>query len=162
MASWFNNSHALNNYIQKWEKRAFIAPRYINYEFLRARQFNRLIDILENQKLGGLVMLENDCYPDLVCASLSRLKFIGTIEGGYVETYMGGRIRAIPLSVIATVCNMSMEGVPFKGGLIAHDTWDKFELRDALNFIGYRGDIVGKLAVNNVPTEIRILHYLLT
>ncbi|MED6166519.1 hypothetical protein PIB30_110134, partial [Stylosanthes scabra] len=26
MASWFNNTQALHNYIQRWEKRPFVAP----------------------------------------------------------------------------------------------------------------------------------------
>ncbi|MED6160438.1 hypothetical protein PIB30_051526 [Stylosanthes scabra] len=28
LASWFNNSQALENYITKWEKRQFVTPRY--------------------------------------------------------------------------------------------------------------------------------------
>ncbi|MED6190612.1 hypothetical protein PIB30_107529, partial [Stylosanthes scabra] len=48
------------------------------------------------------------------------------------------------------------------GGLRAHDSWDNYSLQDGLATIGYRGNVVGKLSVNLVPTEIRILHYLLT
>ncbi|MED6117190.1 hypothetical protein PIB30_107680 [Stylosanthes scabra] len=162
MASWFNNTQALNNCIQRWEKRPFVAPRYINFEFLQSSNFNRLINVLEAQHLGGLVMMENDYYPDLVSGSLSSLRFVGTTDGGYIEAYMGGRIRVIPLSAIASICNLSMDGVPFRGGLRTHDSWDKYSLQDGLATIGYRGNVVGKLSVNLVPTEIRILHYLLT
>ncbi|MED6154096.1 hypothetical protein PIB30_108737, partial [Stylosanthes scabra] len=162
MASWFNNTQALNNYIQRWEKRPFVAPRYINLEFLQSSNFNRLINVLEAQHLGGLVMMENDYYPDLVSGSLSSLRFVGTTDGGYIEAYMGGRIRVIPLSAIASICNLSMDGVPFRGGLRAHDSWDNYSLQDGLTTIDYRGNVVGKLSVNLVPTDIRILHYLLT
>ncbi|MED6226826.1 hypothetical protein PIB30_107541 [Stylosanthes scabra] len=162
MASWFNNTQALNNYIQRWEKRPFVAPRYINFEFLQSSNFNKLINVLETQHLGGLVMMKNDYYPDLVSGSLSSLRFVGTTDGGYIEAYMGGRIRVIPLSAIASICNLSMDGVPFRGGLRAHDSWDNYSLQDGLATIGYRGNVVGKLSVNLVPTEIRILHYLLT
>ncbi|MED6166692.1 hypothetical protein PIB30_111826, partial [Stylosanthes scabra] len=162
MASWFNNTQALNNYILRWEKRPFVAPRYINFEFLQSSNFNRLINVLEAQHLGGLVMMENDYYPDLVSGSLSSLRFVGTTDGGYIEAYMDGRIRVIPLSAIASLCNLSMDGVPFRGGLRAYDSWDNYSLQDGLATIGYRGNVVGKLSVNLVPTDIRILHYLLT
>ncbi|MED6166257.1 hypothetical protein PIB30_107384 [Stylosanthes scabra] len=162
MASWFNNTQALNNYILRWEKRPFVAPRYINFEFLQSSNFHRMINVLETQHLGGLVMMENDYYPDLVSGSLSSLRFVGTTDGGYIEAYMDGRIRVIPLSAIASLCNLSMDGVPFRGGLRAHDSWDNYSLQDGLATIGYRGNVVGKLSVNLVPTDIRILHYLLT
>ncbi|MED6178475.1 hypothetical protein PIB30_107972 [Stylosanthes scabra] len=162
MASWFNNTQALNNYILRWEKRPFVAPRYINFEFLQSSNFNRLINVLEAQHLGGLVMMENDYYPDLVSGSLSSLRFVGTTDGGYIEAYMDGRIRVVPLSAIASLCNLSMDGVPFRGGLRAHDSWDNYSFQDRLTSIGYRGNVVGKLSVNLVPTDIRILHYLLT
>ncbi|MED6129777.1 hypothetical protein PIB30_111379 [Stylosanthes scabra] len=55
-----------------------------------------------------------------------------------------------------------MDGVPFRGGLRAHDSWDNYSLQDGLATIGYRLNVVGKLSVNLVPTDIRILHYLLT
>ncbi|MED6203021.1 hypothetical protein PIB30_111438, partial [Stylosanthes scabra] len=88
MASWFNNAQALNNYILRWEKRPFVAPRYINFEFLQSSNFNRLINVLEEQHLSGLVLMKNDYYPDLVSGSLSSLKFVGTTDGGYIEAYM--------------------------------------------------------------------------
>ncbi|MED6154162.1 hypothetical protein PIB30_109501, partial [Stylosanthes scabra] len=135
MASWFNNTQALNNYIQRWEKRPFVAPRYINFEFLQSSNFNRLINVLEAQHLGGLVMMQNDYYPDLVSGSLSSLRFVGTTDGGYIEAYMGGRIRVIPLSAIASICNLSMDGVPFRGGLRAHDSWDNYSLQDGLQLL---------------------------
>ncbi|MED6178959.1 hypothetical protein PIB30_112435, partial [Stylosanthes scabra] len=75
---------------------------------------------------------------------------------------MGGRMRVIPLSAIASLCNLSMDGVPFRGGLNAHDSWESYSLQEGLATIGYRGNVVGKLSINLVPTEIRILHYLLT
>ncbi|MED6215079.1 hypothetical protein PIB30_109782, partial [Stylosanthes scabra] len=106
--------------------------------------------------------MENDYYPDLVSGSLSSLKFVGTTDGGYIEAYMGGRMRVIPLSAIASLCNLSMDGVPFRGGLNAHDSWESYSLQEGLATIGYRGNVIGKLSVNLVPTEIRILHYLLT
>ncbi|MED6141590.1 hypothetical protein PIB30_104985 [Stylosanthes scabra] len=162
MASWFNNTQALHNYIQRWEKRPFVAPRYINLEFLQSSNFNRLINVLDDQHLGGLVVMDNDYYPDLVSGSLSSLRFVGTTDGGYIEAYMGGRMRVIPLSAIASICNLSMDGVPFRGGLIAHDSWENYSLQEGLATIGYRGNVIGKLSVNLVPTEIRILHYLLT
>ncbi|MED6178344.1 hypothetical protein PIB30_106720 [Stylosanthes scabra] len=148
MASWFNNTQALTNYILRWEKRPFVAPRYINFEFLQSSNFHRLINILETQHLGGLVMMENDYYPDLVSGSLSSLRFVGTTDGGYIEAYMDGRIRVIPLSAIASLCNLSMDGIPFRGGLRAHDSWDNYSLQDGLATIGYRGNVVGKLSVN--------------
>ncbi|MED6129535.1 hypothetical protein PIB30_108868 [Stylosanthes scabra] len=106
--------------------------------------------------------MNNDYYPDLVSGSLSSLRFVGTTDGGYIEAYMDGRIRVIPLSAIASLCNLSMDGVPFRGGLRAHDSWENYSLQDGLATIGYRGNVVGKLSVNLVPTDIRILHYLLT
>ncbi|MED6153979.1 hypothetical protein PIB30_107525, partial [Stylosanthes scabra] len=121
-----------------------------------------LINVLEEQHLSGLVLMENDYYPDLVSGSLSSLKFVGTTDGGYIEAYMGGRMRIIPLSTIASLCNLSMDGVPFRGGLNAHNSWESYSLQEGLATIGYRGNVVGKLFVNLVPTEIKILHYLLT
>ncbi|MED6215021.1 hypothetical protein PIB30_109223, partial [Stylosanthes scabra] len=89
LASWFNNSKALETFISKWEKRQFVSPRYITLDFLIEHNYRRLLDIIENQGFGTLIYMQEDYYPDLTIASLSHLKYSPSNEGGYIEGYIG-------------------------------------------------------------------------
>ncbi|MED6201991.1 hypothetical protein PIB30_100859 [Stylosanthes scabra] len=151
LASWFNNTKALETFITKWEKRQFVSPR-------------RLIEVIENQGFGTLIAMENYYYPDLVIACMSHLKYSASNEGGYIESYIAGRYRVVPLATIANLCGLSMEGHRFMGGVHAHESWGPYELRTGLNAIGYNDPHVGKqrLSVHKLSTKMRILHYLIT
>ncbi|MED6214292.1 hypothetical protein PIB30_101621 [Stylosanthes scabra] len=164
LASWFNNSKALETFISKWEKRQFVSPRYITLDFLVGHNYTRLIEVIENQGFGTLIAMQNDYYPDLTIASISHMKYSPSNEGGYIEGYIGGRYRVVPLTTIASLCGLSMEGYRFMGGLHPHESWGPYQLRDGLNRIGYNDPYFGKqrLSVNKLSTEMRILHYLIT
>ncbi|MED6117389.1 hypothetical protein PIB30_109602 [Stylosanthes scabra] len=164
LASWFNNPKALETFISKWEKRHFVSPRYLTLDFLIEHNYRRLLDIIENQGFGTLIYMQEDYYPDLTIASLSHLKYSPSNEGGYIEGYIGGRYRVVPLTTIASLCGLSMEGYRFMGGLHPHQSWGPYQLRDGLNKIGYNDPHIGKqrLSVNKLSTEMRILHYLIT
>ncbi|MED6129541.1 hypothetical protein PIB30_108914, partial [Stylosanthes scabra] len=81
--------------------------------------------------------MTNAYYPDLVNACTSHLKYSASNEGGYVECYVAGRFRVIPLDVIANVCGLSMEGHRFMGGIHAHESWGPYALQRGLDAIGY-------------------------
>ncbi|MED6177043.1 hypothetical protein PIB30_094038 [Stylosanthes scabra] len=100
LASWFNNPKALETFINKWERRQFVSPRY----------------------------------------------------------------RVVPLTTIANLCGLSMEGHRFMGGLHPQNSWGPYQLRTGLDAIGYNDPRVGKhrLSVLMLSTEMRILHYLIT
>ncbi|MED6225382.1 hypothetical protein PIB30_093079 [Stylosanthes scabra] len=152
LASWFNNPKALDTFINKWERRQFVSPRYIDFDFIIGRNYRRLIEVIENQGFGTLIAMQNDYYLDLTIASISHMKYSPSNEGGYIECYIGGRYRVVPLTTIANLCGLSMEGYRFMGGIHPHASW------------GYNETRVGKhhLSVHMISTEMRILHYLIT
>ncbi|MED6174135.1 hypothetical protein PIB30_066009 [Stylosanthes scabra] len=164
LAPWFNNAQALATYIKKWERRPFVAPRYISYNFLVRNQYRRIIDVMEVQGFDTLVSMQNDYYPDLVSACMSHLKYSPSNEGGYIECYIGGRFRVVPLNAIANLCGLPMEGHRFSGGIRAHESWGPYAFQRGLNAIGYNEQVIGRErpSVHKLPTEMRILHYLLT
>ncbi|MED6178067.1 hypothetical protein PIB30_104183 [Stylosanthes scabra] len=99
-----------------------------------------------------------------VGACTSHLKYSVSNEGGYIECYVAGRYRVIPLDAIANVCGLSMEGHRFMGGIHAHESWGPYALQRGLNAIGYHDPIGDRQrpSVNKLSTEMRILHYLIT
>ncbi|MED6166557.1 hypothetical protein PIB30_110493, partial [Stylosanthes scabra] len=141
LASWFNNPQAFVTFITKWEKRKFVTPRYITYDFIVEHNYRNLTKIIEQQGFGTLVTMTNAYYPDLVNACTSHLKYSASNEGGYVECYVAGRFRVIPLDVIANVCGLSMEGHRFMGGIHAHESWGPYALQRGLDAIGYHDPI---------------------
>ncbi|MED6141966.1 hypothetical protein PIB30_108702, partial [Stylosanthes scabra] len=110
LASWFNNPQAFETFITKWKKRRFVTPRYITYDFVVVNNYRNLTRIIEQQGFGTLVTMVNAYYPDLVSACTSHLKYSASNKGGYVECYVAGRYRVIPLDAIANLCGLSMEG----------------------------------------------------
>ncbi|MED6111992.1 hypothetical protein PIB30_057470 [Stylosanthes scabra] len=129
LASWFNNPQAFETFITKWEKRKFVTPRYITYDFIVEHNYRNLTRIIEQQGFGTLVNMTNAYYPDLVSACTSHLKYSASNEGGYVECYVAGRYRVIPLDAIANLCGLSMEGHRFMGGIHAHESWGPYALQ---------------------------------
>ncbi|MED6178425.1 hypothetical protein PIB30_107390, partial [Stylosanthes scabra] len=164
LASWFNNPQAFETFITKWEKRRFVTPRYITYDFIVGNNYRNLTRIIEQQGFGTLVTMVNAYYPDLVSACTSHLKYSASNEGGYIECYVAGRYRVIPLDAIANVCGLSTEGHRFTGGIHAHESWGPYALQRGLNAIGYNDPIGDRQrpSVNKLSTETRILHYLIT
>ncbi|MED6178591.1 hypothetical protein PIB30_109089, partial [Stylosanthes scabra] len=155
---------AFETFITKWEKRRFVTPRYITYDFIVGNNYRNLTRIIEQQGFGTLVTMVNAYYPDLVSACTSHLKYSASNEGGYIECYVAGRYRVIPLNAIANVCGLSMEGHRFMGGIHAHESWGPYALQRGLNAIGYNDPIGDRQrpSVNKLSTEMRILHYLIT
>ncbi|MED6128847.1 hypothetical protein PIB30_102013 [Stylosanthes scabra] len=129
LASWFNNPQAFETFITKWEKRRFVTPSYITYDFIVGNNYRNLTRIIEQQGFGTLVTMVNANYPDLVSACTSHLKYSASNEGGYIECYVTGRYRVIPLNAIANVCGLSMEGHRFMGGIHAHESWGPYALQ---------------------------------
>ncbi|MED6198619.1 hypothetical protein PIB30_068139 [Stylosanthes scabra] len=164
LASWFNNPQALETFITKWEKRRFVTPRYINYDFIVGHNYRNLTRIIEQQGFRTLVTMENAYYPDLVGACTSHLKYSASNKGGYIECYVAGRYRVIPLDEIANLCGLSMEGHRFMVGIHAHESWGPYALQRGLNAIGYNDPIGDRQrpSVNKLSMEMRILHYLIT
>ncbi|MED6205721.1 hypothetical protein PIB30_020339 [Stylosanthes scabra] len=164
LASWFNNSKALETFINKWERRQFVSPRYTTFDFLVGHNYRRLIEVIENQGFGTLITMQNDYYPDLAIASMSHLKYSPFNQGGYIEGYIAGRYRVVPLATIANLCGLSMEGHRFMGGINPHESWGPYQLRTGLNKIGYNDPRIGKhrLSVHMLSTEMdpSLSHYL--
>ncbi|MED6213821.1 hypothetical protein PIB30_097136 [Stylosanthes scabra] len=102
LTSWFNNSKALDTFINKWERRQFVSPR-------------RLISVIENQGFGTFITMQKDYYPDLAIASMSHMKYSASNEGDYIECYISGRYRVVPLTTIASCMWFIYGGTPLYG-----------------------------------------------
>ncbi|MED6157801.1 hypothetical protein PIB30_026879 [Stylosanthes scabra] len=76
LPSWFNNPQALDTYITKWEKKQFVAQRYITFDFIVGHNYRRLIDVIENQ--DRVIPLAT--IPNLCGLSMEGYRFMGGIK----------------------------------------------------------------------------------
>ncbi|XLS81877.1 hypothetical protein HN51_047708, partial [Arachis hypogaea] len=85
------SSRALNNYVEKFESRAIVPPRYITAEFIHDRHYNLVWNALQTQHLTDFVQTKDDYYPHLVRAIHNTLNYVvpETIEEG--EEFITGQ-----------------------------------------------------------------------
>ncbi|XLS78280.1 hypothetical protein HN51_062505 [Arachis hypogaea] len=76
MARWLPSPRALNNYVEKFESRAIVPPRYITPEFIHNRHYNLVWNALQTQHLTDFVQTKDDYYPHLVRAIYNTLNYV--------------------------------------------------------------------------------------
>ncbi|XLR07273.1 hypothetical protein S83_035211 [Arachis hypogaea] len=76
MARWLPSPRTLNNYVEKFESRAIVPPRYITAEFIHNRHYNLVWNALQTQHLTDFVQTKDDYYPHLVRAVYSTLNYV--------------------------------------------------------------------------------------
>ncbi|XLS50442.1 hypothetical protein HN51_011119 [Arachis hypogaea] len=76
MARWLPSPGALNNYVEKFESRAIVPPRYITAEFIHDRHYNLVWNALQTHHLTDFVQTKDDYYPHLVRAVYSTLNYV--------------------------------------------------------------------------------------
>ncbi|XLR54504.1 hypothetical protein S83_005176 [Arachis hypogaea] len=76
MARWLPSQRALKNYVEKFDSRPIVPPRYITAEFLQDRRFNLVLNALQTQHLVDFVQTRDEYYPHLVRAVYSTLNYV--------------------------------------------------------------------------------------
>ncbi|XLR07278.1 hypothetical protein S83_035216 [Arachis hypogaea] len=76
MARWLPSPRTLNNYVEKFESRAIVPPRYITAEFIQGRHYNLVWNALQTQHLTDFVQIKDDYYPNLVRAVYNTLNYV--------------------------------------------------------------------------------------
>ncbi|QHO34842.1 hypothetical protein HN51_028342 [Arachis hypogaea] len=76
MARWLPSPRALNNYVEKFEPRIIVPPRYITAEFIHGRRYNLVWNALQTQHLTDFVQTKDDYYPHLVRTVYSTLNYV--------------------------------------------------------------------------------------
>ncbi|XLR39739.1 hypothetical protein S83_024399 [Arachis hypogaea] len=76
MARWLPSPKILNNYVEKFESRAIVPPRYITAEFIHDRHYNLVWNALQTHHLTNFVQTKDDYYPHLVRAVYSTLNLL--------------------------------------------------------------------------------------
>ncbi|XLR40015.1 hypothetical protein S83_024675 [Arachis hypogaea] len=76
MARWLPSPRTLNNYVEKFESRTIVPPRYITAEFIHNRHYNLVWNALQTQHLTDFVQTKDDYYPHLVRAVYSTLNYV--------------------------------------------------------------------------------------
>ncbi|XLR43104.1 hypothetical protein S83_027764 [Arachis hypogaea] len=76
MARWLPSQRVLKNYVEKFESRPIVPPKYITAEFLQDRHFNLVLNALQTQHLVDFVQTRDEYYPHLVRAVYSTLNYV--------------------------------------------------------------------------------------
>ncbi|XLS61118.1 hypothetical protein HN51_015346 [Arachis hypogaea] len=114
MARWLPSQRALKNYVEKFDSRPIIPPRYITAEFLQDRHFNLVLNALQTQHLVDFVQTRDEYYPHLVRAVYSTLNYVvpEPDEEGY-------------------------HGAKFTGGIAADEQWGEYNRLVSLQSLQY-------------------------
>ncbi|MED6120299.1 hypothetical protein PIB30_019622 [Stylosanthes scabra] len=76
MAKWLTEPSALHKYVENFEARLIIPPRYIEADYTMEKNFKVLQTALKTQNLIEFVEIHDDYYPNLVKAVYSTLKYV--------------------------------------------------------------------------------------
>ncbi|XLR07581.1 hypothetical protein S83_035519 [Arachis hypogaea] len=137
MARWLPSPRALNNYVEKFESRAIVPPRYITPEFIHNRHYNLVWNALQTQHLTDFVQTKDDYYPHLVRAIYNTLNYV--VPEPDEEVY---------------------HEVKFTGGIAADEEWGEYNRLVGLQSLQYENphmDARGNISCSGLGNEQRIL-----
>ncbi|XLS98346.1 hypothetical protein HN51_041081 [Arachis hypogaea] len=133
MARWLPSRRALKNYVEKFESRAIVPPRYITAEFIHNRHYNLVWNALQAQHLTDFVQTKDDYYPHLVRAVYSTLNYVipePNEEGEEVMPLIEFDLRShhyrVTLEQLAEQWNLVYHGAKFTGGIAADEEWGEY------------------------------------
>ncbi|XLR37922.1 hypothetical protein HN51_024694 [Arachis hypogaea] len=120
MARWLSSRRALKNYVEKFESRPIIPPKYITTEFIHGRQYNLVWNALQTQHLTDFVQSRIDYYPNLVRAVYCTLNYVvlEPDEGGeevmpLIEFDLGSQHYRVTLQELAEQWNLVYRGAKY-------------------------------------------------
>ncbi|XLS98371.1 hypothetical protein HN51_041106 [Arachis hypogaea] len=170
MLRWLPSPRALNNYVEKFELRAIVPPRYITADFIHDRHYNLVWNTLQTQHLTDFVQTKDDYYPHLVRDVYSTLNYVvlETDEEGeevmpLIEFDLGSRHYRVTLEQLAEQWNLVYHGAKFTGGITADEKWGEYNRLVGLQSLQYedpRMDVRSNISCSGLDNEQRILMYL--
>ncbi|XLS52169.1 hypothetical protein HN51_012846 [Arachis hypogaea] len=169
MARWLPSQRALKNYVEKFESRPIVPPRYITAEFLQDRHFNLVLNALQTQHLVDFVQTRDEYYPHLVRAVYSTLNYVvpEPDEEGEVmpliEFDLGKQHYRVTLQELAEQWSLVYHGAKFTGGIAADEEWGKYNGLVGLQSLQYENpqmDARGNISCSGLGIEPHILMYL--
>ncbi|XLT11826.1 hypothetical protein HN51_057516 [Arachis hypogaea] len=144
MARWLPSHKALNNYVEKFESRAIVPPRYITAEFIQDRHYNLVWNALQTQHLIDFVQTRDDCYPHLVRAVYSTLNYVvpepdeeGEEVMPLIEFDLGKQHYRVTLQELAEQWSLVYHGLKFTGGIAADEEWGEYNRLVGLQSLQY-------------------------
>ncbi|XLR12457.1 hypothetical protein S83_040395 [Arachis hypogaea] len=166
MARWLPSQRALKNYVEKFESRPIVPPRYITAEFLQDRRFNLVLNALQTQHLVDYVQTRDEYYPHLVRAVYSTLNYVvpEPDEEGEVmpliEFDLGKQHYRVTLQELAEQWSLVYHGAKFTGGIAADEEWGEYNRLVGLQSLQYENpqmDARGNISCSGLGIEQRIL-----
>ncbi|XLR40557.1 hypothetical protein S83_025217 [Arachis hypogaea] len=166
MARWMPSQRALKNYVEKFESRPIVPPRYIIAEFLQDRRFNLVLNALQTQHLVDFVQTRDEYYPHLVRAVYSTLNYVvpEPDEEGEVmpliEFDLGKQHYGVTLQELAEQWSLGYHGAKFTGGIAADEQWGEYNRLVGLQSLQYENphmDARGNISCSGLGIEQRIL-----
>ncbi|XLU31334.1 hypothetical protein S245_067400 [Arachis hypogaea] len=143
MARWLPSQRALKNYVEKFESRPIVPPRYITGQFLQDRHFNVVLNALQTQHLVDFVQTRDEYYPHLVRAVYSTLNYVvpEPDEEGEVmpliEFDLGKQHYRVTLQELAEQWSLGYHGAKFIGGIAADEEWGEYNRLVGLQSLQY-------------------------
>ncbi|XLU96806.1 hypothetical protein S245_011158, partial [Arachis hypogaea] len=135
---------ALNNYVEKFESRVIVPPRYITAEFIHGRHYNLVWNALQTQHLTDFVQTRNDYYPNLVRAVYSTLNYVVPEPDEESEEVMplivfdlGSQHYRVTLQELAEQWNLVYHGAKFTGGIGVDEKWGEYNRLVSLQSLQY-------------------------
>ncbi|XLU60503.1 hypothetical protein S245_019712 [Arachis hypogaea] len=166
MARWLPSQRALKNYVEKFDSRPIVPPRYITAEFLQDRRFNLVLNALQTQHLVDFVQTRDEYYPHLVRAFYSTLNYVvpEPDEEGEVmpliEFDLGKQHYRVTLQELAEQWSIGYHGAKFTGGIATDEQWGEYNRLVGLQSLQYENphmDARGNISCSGLGIEQRIL-----
>ncbi|XLU45389.1 hypothetical protein S245_040203 [Arachis hypogaea] len=76
MARWLPSPRALNNYVEKFESRVIVSPKYITVDFIHGRHYNLAWNAFQTQYLTEFVQTKDEYYLHLIRDVYSTLNYV--------------------------------------------------------------------------------------
>ncbi|XLS71649.1 hypothetical protein HN51_028514 [Arachis hypogaea] len=132
MARWLPSQRTLKNYVENFESRPIVPPRYITAEFIHGRYYNLVWNALQTQHLIDFVQTRLDYYPNLVKAVYSTLNYVVPEPDEVGEEHY-----RITLQELAEQWNLVYHGAKFTGGIGADEEWGEYNRIIGLQSLQY-------------------------
>ncbi|XLS44453.1 hypothetical protein HN51_001318, partial [Arachis hypogaea] len=144
MARWLPSPRALKNYVEKFESRVIVPPRYITAEFIHNRHYNLVWNALQTRHLTDFVQTKDDYYLHLVRDVYSILNYIvpkldeeGDEVMPLIEFDLGSQHYRVTLEQLTEQWNLVYHGATFTGGIAADEEWGEYNRLVGLQSLQY-------------------------
>ncbi|XLS44460.1 hypothetical protein HN51_001325 [Arachis hypogaea] len=161
MARWLSSPRALKNYVEKFESRKIVPPRYIIAEFIHNRHYNLVWNALQTQHLTDFVQTKDGYYLHLVRAVYSTLNYVvpepdekGEEVMPLIEFDLGSQHYRVTLEQLAEQWNIVYHGAKFTGGVAADEEWGEYNRLVGLQSLQYENPHIDSREIR-MPKNLR-------